>query len=516
MLSSQQFVNHLQSSACIGGKLRLFQNVSHYLSHKRISPFTIFPVTYTVTGGGDDEFAQFQKHHQALARGDNPRDAGLALRKALQFTPGAENPQNLWIVKPIGFNRGKGITVVETVEKARDWINRGVRGEIAGTGRPVKRWLVQKYIERPLLVRGRKFDLRMYGLVTGKGDAFFYRDGYVRMSSTPFSLECLDASIHLTNNAVQKHAEQYGEFEEGNMMSLREFDEYLMREAPHAPSVAAYFFPRMRWIAHATFASVASKFSSERTPTGFELFGFDFMIDERFNIVLIEVNSNPCLDLACAVSWRILPYLLDDVLALTVDCTLKPPSRIASRVAAAACAPRLVGPRAHDARSKATRNPPARPYDPWPLDAPPPSVAGRARDYTQYSEWLQSVPVLRWDSREGVDAAFRNRPNNFELLMKRHAPVPLENPPPVPKHHVSPKLQDTAPDTSDTPAEPAESERPAVPDPSPHNEGVEEKSVSEEAPIAEDSKSDTPPEAISAEQIEPPETKETPSSGGVS
>jgi D-alanine-D-alanine ligase-like ATP-grasp enzyme len=30
--------------------------------------------------------------------------------------------------------------------------------------------------------------------------------------------------------------------------------------------------------------------------TGFELLGFDFMVDNDMNLFLIEVNTNPCLE----------------------------------------------------------------------------------------------------------------------------------------------------------------------------------------------------------------------------
>jgi tubulin polyglutamylase TTLL1/tubulin monoglycylase TTLL3/8 len=28
----------------------------------------------------------------------------------------------------------------------------------------------------------------------------------------------------------------------------------------------------------------------------FEIFGYDFMLDEDFNVFLIEVNTNPCIE----------------------------------------------------------------------------------------------------------------------------------------------------------------------------------------------------------------------------
>lgn len=38
-------------------------------------------------------------------------------------------------------------------------------------------WVVQKYLERPLLVHQRKFDMRLYALIRYPFDVFFYRDG---------------------------------------------------------------------------------------------------------------------------------------------------------------------------------------------------------------------------------------------------------------------------------------------------------------------------------------------------
>jgi len=33
----------------------------------------------------------------------------------------------------------------------------------------------------------------------------------------------------------------------------------------------------------------------------FELFGYDFMIDDQFKVYLIEVNTNPCLETPCSL-----------------------------------------------------------------------------------------------------------------------------------------------------------------------------------------------------------------------
>lgn len=76
---------------------------------------------------------------------------------------------------------------------------------------------MQKYIEKPLLYKGRKFDIRHYMLATrigGRMRLYFYGEGYVRTSSSDFNLEEIgDNEIHLTNDAIQKYSESYGKYE---------------------------------------------------------------------------------------------------------------------------------------------------------------------------------------------------------------------------------------------------------------------------------------------------------------
>lgn len=40
---------------------------------------------------------------------------------------------------------------------------------------------------------------------------------------------------------------------------------------------------------------------------GFELMGFDFMLDDYLNLTLIEVNTNPCLETPCFLLQRLIP-----------------------------------------------------------------------------------------------------------------------------------------------------------------------------------------------------------------
>ncbi len=78
----------------------------------------------------------------------------------------------------------------------------------------LKTFIVQKYIEKPLLYCGRKFDIRHYLIISalhGRLRAYFYGEGYIRTSSYMFDLsELNDTLIHLTNDAIQIESEDYG------------------------------------------------------------------------------------------------------------------------------------------------------------------------------------------------------------------------------------------------------------------------------------------------------------------
>lgn len=107
--------------------------------------------------------------------------------------------EDIWIVKPVGLSCGEKIVCTKN---------------IIGVLRAVKdlmyKCVVQKYIERPLLVRShRKFDIRQWVLVTSADPLVLYgfSECYLRLSGESFSLSSDDLqrpSVHLCNHAIQK------------------------------------------------------------------------------------------------------------------------------------------------------------------------------------------------------------------------------------------------------------------------------------------------------------------------
>lgn len=98
----------------------------------------------------------------------------------------------------------------------------------AGGASP-SQFVVQKYIETPLIVADRKFDLRQWVLVTSWSplEIFFYDECYARFSVEQYSNKEEDLEnkfIHLVNNSIGKQSDQFGQVhtaENGESIEVR-------------------------------------------------------------------------------------------------------------------------------------------------------------------------------------------------------------------------------------------------------------------------------------------------------
>lgn len=113
----------------------------------------------------------------------------------------------LWIMKPVGRCQGRGIFVVDRVSRVAAWKKANDERE------PEKReiYIVSKYIEQPLLIGGKKFDLRLYALVLSFSPLkiYLHRGGFARFSAVRYTNDkesMKDLYVHLTNVAIQKKA----------------------------------------------------------------------------------------------------------------------------------------------------------------------------------------------------------------------------------------------------------------------------------------------------------------------
>jgi len=162
----------------------------------------------------------------------------------------------------------------------------------------------------------------MWGLAKSTQEFYFYDVGYLRTSSMEYTMDNReDMYIHLTNNCLQvKDKETYGKHEEGNVVSIEQFQEYLNEQfSQYNLDFNKDFLPRMKDMAVDCYLSAKQQLNPNKRPNSFEFFGFDFMIDEDFRVWLIEVNTNPYIGIHNKSMKHILPEMFTNMFKVTID-----------------------------------------------------------------------------------------------------------------------------------------------------------------------------------------------------
>lgn len=177
--------------------------------------------------------------------------------------------RNIWILKPDHSWAGRGIEVFDSSADIASHLDAVfAAGKVIDARKTVaadSSWVVQKYVERPLLLNGRKFDIRINVLVSDEWDIYVFRDGICRTSSAEYdsgggagavdgggagsssSSSALNKTVHVTNNAFQIKDPDFQRYEPGNILSLDQLQTYL--DGAYGPgfvSVRADLFPR--WV----------------------------------------------------------------------------------------------------------------------------------------------------------------------------------------------------------------------------------------------------------------------------
>ncbi|NWW42731.1 TTLL4 polyglutamylase, partial [Pedionomus torquatus] len=283
-IREHQKLNHFPGSFQIGRKDRLWRNLLKMQARCGKKEFNFFPQSFIL-----------------------PQDIKL-LRKA--WEEGASRQK--WIVKPPASARGIGIQVIHK------WSQLPKR-------RPL---LVQRYLHKPYLIGGKKFDLRIYVYVTCYDPLriYLFKDGLVRFASCKYSSSMKSLSnkfVHLTNYSVNKKNTEYKSNSDetacqGHKWSLKALWTYLTQKGVDSKAIWEKIKDIVikTIIASEPYVNSLVKMYVRRPYCCHELFGFDIMLDENLKPWILEVNISPSLHSNSPLDVSIKGQMIRDLLNL--------------------------------------------------------------------------------------------------------------------------------------------------------------------------------------------------------
>uniref|UniRef100_A0AAV2KXF7 Tubulin polyglutamylase TTLL7 n=2 Tax=Knipowitschia caucasica TaxID=637954 RepID=A0AAV2KXF7_KNICA len=289
-LRNYQRINHFPGMGEICRKDCLARNMSKMIKCQP-QEYSFIPKTWIFPA----EYTQFQNYVKELRR----------IRR-----------QKTFIVKPANGAMGHGISLIRNCEKLP----------------AQEHFIVQEYLDKPFLMEGYKFDLRIYILVTSCDPLriFLYNDGLVRMGTekyhAPSEANLSQLYMHLTNYSVNKHNENFERDEtvdKGSKRSISWFTEFLRA---NDYDVAKFWGDISELVVKTLIVAEPHVLHAYRMcrpgqPPGsdsvcFEVLGFDIILDRKLKPWLLEINRAPSFGTDQRIDYNVKRGVLFNALQL--------------------------------------------------------------------------------------------------------------------------------------------------------------------------------------------------------
>jgi tubulin--tyrosine ligase len=280
-----------------------------------------------------------------------------------------------WIVKSSHGAHGSNIKIFYATQEGLD----NLIDFIDGQEEPYP-WVVSRYIDRPLLYEGRKFDVRVWALITSTWRIYIHRELVMRTSSHVYTRSnCTTDNeegrlANITNHCVQAESRLYSTFEVGNELWRDTLDGLIRQRGesmdanilpnsrtaggwrnsprpgsnsssrsstssskPHeskdvpAPRTRSCAKTLENWVAPQIKQIIIDTIQAARRQlpvkdpnvltNSFQLMGYDFIIDDSLHVWLLEINGSP------GVADRLLSRIVRDFVEVVLDPIFPSPGR---------------------------------------------------------------------------------------------------------------------------------------------------------------------------------------------
>ncbi|CAD8061233.1 unnamed protein product [Paramecium primaurelia] len=293
-LQSNQKINHFRNHYELTRKDLMIKNFKRYKKNleregkqEEANNYNFFPLTFHLPS----EYPIFVEEFKRQSTNSDTKTA--------------------WIMKPIGKSQGKGIFIFNKIQQISQWKNTLRYNQ---DNPQAEAYIVQKYIADPLLIGGKKFDMRIYLLCTSYQPLtlYLYRTGFARFTHHRYDSEDISNTyVHLTNVAIQKTSDNYDE-KLGGKWNLQTLKLYLMTK--YGQEKVAETFYNIQMLMIRSLQAVQKIIINDKHC--FELYGFDILLDAQLKPWLLEVNASPSMTSNTPVDFELKCGLLDDVFTI--------------------------------------------------------------------------------------------------------------------------------------------------------------------------------------------------------
>jgi tubulin polyglutamylase TTLL2 len=232
----------------------------------------------------------------------------------------ASEMNTIWIGKPAHLSRGRGIM-----------ISRNVDDFFPSFSQQESLFVLQEYLSNPHLIGGYKHDMRIYVLVTSimPLTVHLYNEGLSRFCCEKYSLDDFSTLKHLTNTSINHKLWRSGKL---NMETANEFNNTVDSCLGPGDFTKRKLRTMLSYIGNSginaqqiwnqvqknIILTLVTLFTEENYPNlkCFELLGFDFLLTDTLDVVLLEVNLGPSMEVACMTDASVKYALLSDMIEL--------------------------------------------------------------------------------------------------------------------------------------------------------------------------------------------------------
>jgi hypothetical protein len=216
-----------------------------------------------------------------------PEEKNLIYNKFNNYTL---NLTDLWIVKPSNLYAGQGITILDSIEKIE-----------------LNEFVITKYIINLDLINEKKYDLRLHVLISGLKPLriYFYSEGFARIAAEKFNLDenfISNKFVHLTNIAINKNNKKYKKVhnindKNANTYTILMYENYLKTHNIEWYDIRKKIKDIIIKSIISLYRILTEEIKKQNVSDNnfYTLLGYDILITNKFEPVLIEINDNPTM-----------------------------------------------------------------------------------------------------------------------------------------------------------------------------------------------------------------------------